>query len=105
SNSGFWNFSLKIGTSSRTMTSFPCRSVLVRLIVIGLVGGAAGVTGKFAIGADVGHGPDVGLGGVAVIHSRIDLAGSVGPARGVAAGAAAGAGPAAGAGLGVVNHS
>src|SRR5215467_526085 len=93
--SGFWNDSLKIGAPSRRTTRFPCLSVLLMLIVMGLIGpaaptggfacgfeaGAVGVAGKPAIA--VGHGPEVGLG--VVIHSRIDRAGVVAP-TGAAAG-------------------
>src|SRR5262245_54333029 len=89
---GFWNDSLKIGAPSSMTTRFPCRSVLLMLIVMGLVAPAApagdfagavvaGATGRPAF--TVGHGPAVGLG--VAIHSRIDRAGDV-----VVPGAAAG---------------
>ena len=97
--SGFWNFSLKTGTSSMSTTRFPCRSVLLRLIVMGVVGTAAlagdptggfaaGVADTPAIGDAVEQGLSTGLG--IVLHSRIDVAGTV--VVGVAAAPAAGAG-------------
>ena len=120
---GFWNFSLKTGTSSSTTTRFPCRSVLLMLIVMGLFaaaalldgGFAAGVAERFAIGVAAGQGPgagaavvrhsriDVALGGGAGVafapavfrHSRIDVAGTAGAAAWLPSGA----------GLGVDLHS
>jgi hypothetical protein len=100
---------LKIGTSSSTTTRFPSRSVLVKVIVMGVFGSAAlaaGLAAAAASGVAVRHGPAVGL--AVVFHSRIDVAGGVGltgsPAASVfTVGAAAGL--AAGVGLAVVFHS
>ena len=91
SRTGFWKLSLKIGTSSSMTTRFPCRRVLVMLIVIGLAGTAARPAGMAAgpteaIEHGLAAGAAVGFG----FHSRIDLAG--GGAAGFAAGAAAGVG-------------
>jgi hypothetical protein len=89
--SGFWNFSLKIGAPSSMTTRFPFRIMLVMLIVMGSLdapapaagfgaAAASGVAAAFMQGAATG----VALG--VVLHSRIDLAGTTGAAAGVAFG-------------------
>src|SRR5262245_41798029 len=99
---GFWNFSLKIGTSSRMTTRLPSRRLLVMLIVMGICGAAAPTDGLAAgLAVCVATGVATGVVGQftgvaatgAVLHSRIDLAGGVGPtgSPALAVGAATGA--------------